>query len=303
MVLVNVIVWGGVKMADIEFIGVQSMLGSGTALDPFQVKTAKQLYDLSVAVNAGGLSAYYYIQTAHLNLSGYANWTPIGTSTNPFAGVYDGNGLTISNLVATGIRVGLFGYLGNGLVKNVIIESGTITGTNLLSVCGGICAAMVVSTTATITGCINKATIVGVTTNGSDVCYIGGIAGIHSSNGTISDCANLGAVTNNSTSSGTRLSGGICGYALDANQTVARCFNAGAVTGNGTRKAISGIECDITNSYYDSTTSVATSTKAVGRATALCVGSTALDDTDHMSALSTTTWRETASYPVPIRTR
>jgi hypothetical protein len=55
-----------------------------------------------------------YIITADIDLSGYANWEPIGTEAAPFTGtlVDDGNGRTISNLTInrpTEDNVGLFG--------------------------------------------------------------------------------------------------------------------------------------------------------------------------------------------------
>ncbi|WP_442795079.1 GLUG motif-containing protein [Pelobium manganitolerans] len=64
-----------------------------------------------------------YKQTADINLSGYANWTPIGT----FTGSYDGQYHSISNLTITGTGKsyqGLFSQLGEGgQLKNLHLKN------------------------------------------------------------------------------------------------------------------------------------------------------------------------------------
>ncbi|MBE6182163.1 MAG: hypothetical protein E7148_05670 [Rikenellaceae bacterium] len=65
-----------------------------------------------------------------LNLNG-VEWTPIGTSSNPFYGIFDGQGNTINNLVinATGkSNIGLFGDTRDGEIKNLTVNDATITG-------------------------------------------------------------------------------------------------------------------------------------------------------------------------------
>ena len=60
-----------------------------------------------------------------------SNWTPIGTSANPFTGTFDGKGYTIKNLVINGgtnSNIGLFGYTTNGEIKNVTIENAKVSG-------------------------------------------------------------------------------------------------------------------------------------------------------------------------------
>ena len=62
-------------------------------------------------------------------------WTPIGTANNPFCGIFDGNGKTISNLTITGTDcLGFFGNL-YGTVKDLSIDKVQITGNHYL---GGI---------------------------------------------------------------------------------------------------------------------------------------------------------------------
>lgn len=283
--------------------GVVNMLGAGTATNPYQIRTPAQLAQLATWVNDANATYNdkYYVQTAHLDLSAYSNWTPIGTSTNRFLGQYDGNGLEIRNLTCTGIRAALFGYL-SGTLKNIIIASGIVSGTTAGSICAGICVSTTASTNAMISGCVNKANVTGGTI-GSNTCYLAGIIGYFGSNGSVTDCLNIGSITNNSTSSGALYAGGIAGGGIASDRTITRCLNAGAITGRGTIKAISGIGGTITNSYYDSTTSGATSSNATGMATANCQGADALSNAAKCINLGTMNWKVTASYPVPVRTR
>ncbi len=74
----------------------------------------------------------------NLDLSG-ENWTPIGNATaKPFVATFDGNGKTISNLTTTkysyindenqGYGSGLFGYVSNATIKNLVIEDANVGG-------------------------------------------------------------------------------------------------------------------------------------------------------------------------------
>ena len=59
-----------------------------------------------------------------------SNWTPIGTSENPFTGVFDGRGYTIKNLTLVEQEakegkayIGFFGYAKDATIKNVTFEN------------------------------------------------------------------------------------------------------------------------------------------------------------------------------------
>ena len=59
-----------------------------------------------------------------------SNWTPIGTSANPFTGTFDGNGCTIKNLTLVEPEakegkayIGFFGYAKDATIKNVTFEN------------------------------------------------------------------------------------------------------------------------------------------------------------------------------------
>lgn len=149
-------------------------------------------------------------------------WTPIGTSANPFTGTFDGNEYKINGLYINNTSLsnqGLFGY-NNGTIKNIIINKGyikagysfgTIASRNLEN---GI-----------IYNCINKID----TNNGGGS---GNICGFNS--GKILNCTNEGNLTNLFTYD----VGGICGYLEKDNAIVKNCVNKGNIIG---KKAVGGI--------------------------------------------------------------
>ena len=115
--------------------------GAGTSANPYKITNANDLKDLAVYVNGTGTyshgftvdvahdcSGVYFQQTNPITLSG--NWTPIGTSSKPFKGKYDGDNKTISGLTVSGSYqyAGLFGYTrgtSNSNVcslKNIIVK-------------------------------------------------------------------------------------------------------------------------------------------------------------------------------------
>ena len=81
--------------------------GTGTAEDPYLVETADDLNGVRDYLDA------HFKQVADIDLSGYANWIPIGNAIAKFVGVYDGGYHKISSLVINRPMedyVGLFGY-------------------------------------------------------------------------------------------------------------------------------------------------------------------------------------------------
>lgn len=70
-----------------------SMAGSGSAEEPYEIATAKQLDDIRNDMSA------HYIITSDIDLSEYGSWVPIGDMLHPFTGSLDGQGHTISGLM------------------------------------------------------------------------------------------------------------------------------------------------------------------------------------------------------------
>ena len=144
-------------------------------------------------------------------------WTPIGTSSYKYAGVFDGQGHTISGVYINGSNsyVGLYGYIDAGTVKNVVLADSYIAGYQYV---GGICG--YISGAAQISNCHNSATVYASYDSDSDA---GGICGyMGNSSATISGCTNDGYI-----SVYRRNVGGICGY--QSSGTITNCHNNGRI--------------------------------------------------------------------------
>ena len=175
----------------------------------------------------------------NVELGGESNpWTPIGTSSDPFRGTFDGNYHVVSGLyIASGSSVGFFGCINGGTVKNLVVD-GSVTGSSNVaavvgkltggtlencgsraSVSGGNGVAGVVgyaNGSYAVSGCFNAGAVTGTG-------YVGGVAGWTYSAGTVENCCNTGTVTGPSTV------GGVVGGFKRAAVALTNCFNAGAV--------------------------------------------------------------------------
>ncbi|MFP4173880.1 MAG: GLUG motif-containing protein [Candidatus Hydrogenedentota bacterium] len=73
-----------------------------------------------------------YVLTSNINASGLDNFEPIGDSSKPFTGVFDGNEYVITGLTIDRPETnfaGLFGYVGNeGEIRNVTLEECDVMG-------------------------------------------------------------------------------------------------------------------------------------------------------------------------------
>ena len=120
----------------------KGLRGSGTEADPYKIYTVEDLIFFRDSVNAGettyNKAGKYVALMADIDLAN-AEWAPIGTSSNPFKGVFDGQGYTISNLVITGnnSNVGLFGYTTNGEIKNLTVNNARVSGRLNVAVVAG----------------------------------------------------------------------------------------------------------------------------------------------------------------------
>lgn len=81
--------------------------GKGTAEDPYILTKPKHVYNFAWLQNRGTYTTKTYFKLGNdIDMAGYLNGTtsesgaipPIGTTSNPFIGDFDGNGKTISNL-------------------------------------------------------------------------------------------------------------------------------------------------------------------------------------------------------------
>lgn len=182
----------------------------GTKDNPYQIATAE---DLNAVRNDMGA---YYVQVCDIDLSGYENWAPIGSSDDVFAGVYDGSGFSISGLsivvndsnTANGF-IGLFGKA-TGCIKNVNLTDSEIVTTVCCDYVGSICGYA-----KEIVNCNSDCTV-------DANCYRGG--GIVGYAETITASAYKG--TAKYTGTGTLYWGGVCGFA----EQVDSCYNGGNIS-------------------------------------------------------------------------
>lgn len=141
-------------------------------------------------------------------------WTPIGNSSNQYAGTFDGDNHTITGLTLNaGDYIGLFGEVGgNGTVKNLKLTNVNVSGN--ISV-----GAVVGWNEGTISGCSVSGNIKGSQT-------IGGVAGT-TINSNITDCSVEGTVTGTGEFS---KAGGIIGNA--DRSRITECHSSAMVEGN-----------------------------------------------------------------------
>ena len=232
------------------------MLGSETTI---YITTAQQLKRLADEVNAGdSKSDKTYLLANDIDLSAYANWTPIGTFTPnspqancPFSGVFDGQGYSITGLKISGNEdsKGLFGYAYSGAIRNVVIRNPEIEGKDQVGALVGYQAYsnQGIKNCAVIGGKIQGRSHVGglvgymeesPVQNCYSTCevvamdfYAGGIVGDHRVVASIRNCYATGNI------SGT-YSGGIVGVAQD----VERCVALGqTVTGKSSNRVTDSV--------------------------------------------------------------
>ena len=109
--------------------------GSGTESDPYLILNPIQLNQMRNFLNKSNV---YFKLMADIDLTefiedeyGTQGWLPIGTSTTPFRGVFDGNGKTISGLhisKSSTDNVGLFAYVYGTTIKNLNLTNFEIIG-------------------------------------------------------------------------------------------------------------------------------------------------------------------------------
>lgn len=202
------------------------------------IRTASDLQTFAANVNGGKT---YSGENVYLlnDISLTSEWTPIGTSTNPFKGTFEGLGHKISGLNVSGSDYqGLFGYVQGGSIRDVAV-SGSVSGGNYV---GGICGYL---NGGEISSCYCEANVSGAT-------YTGGICGY--STDFIKDCNVIGSVTS-TTSTGQVNIGGIAGF---TSGTMICCYMAGTMSVRDSRQYYGAIVGHnqggtVQNCIYDNT--------------------------------------------------
>ena len=217
----NINVWDGSTAA--AFAG-----GTGTAEDPYQIANGAQLAYLASSVNGGETyTGKNFVLTANINLNELP-WTPIansfsdallgGSDYRVFAGNFDGNGYTISN-VSIGsetapLEADVFGLFGatEGKISNLNLDTVSIHG------------------------------IAKIASIGAVVGFAGGLVGY--SGGSIENCHVTGLTMDMSAPSNVYAAaywvGGLVG-ALDGTQLINECSVSGSITEKAGKGSIGGL--------------------------------------------------------------
>lgn len=203
----------------------------------YQISTPKELQAFSYIVNglAGFTmnSAAKAVLLSDINMSGMSAWQPIGTSSSPFTGTFDGQGHTIKNIVIkTGKNYsGLFGYTSNAKIKNFHID-GTLTVAEGSSEHG-----VVGYASATTISDVHSALNITASKENDETRHIGGIAGSLFNASTVNRCSYSGTLND----AGTNTVGGIVGYADQTNNSISNAINYGTVKSKGSSTNTGGI--------------------------------------------------------------
>ena len=258
------------KKSGVATLNVSTQADVGA--DAVSIATAEELAAFRDRVN-NGETTLNAILTADIALDKSETWTPIGTSSTMYAGIFDGNGHTISGLNVTGANNGLFKMTGAATIQNLTISDSTIGDgsnrsllgafvgrikdsttlinchtTDTVIVSGGAVGGLVGGTdtadaafTLTMERCSNAAAVSGSAISAK--MGVGGLVGVLRNGGTIKDCFNTGTVTNKS-ASGSPAVGGLVGSVYNDSDlktplTLTDVYNTGSITAasSGTRCA------------------------------------------------------------------
>ncbi|QWB99410.1 InlB B-repeat-containing protein [Mycoplasmatota bacterium] len=194
--------------------------GAGTETNPYIISKADDMIALSNEVEAGNdFSGIYFKAVGSVGTIQLNNFNPIGTSSNPFRGYFDGDGVTFDlDINRPGINYqGLFGYLDGGQVSDLSV-SGTVIGNSYTAGIVGYQAS------GTIEKVYNLANVEGES-------FVGGISG-RTQYGNIRESYNNGDIKGSAS-----YVGGITGYIYGSTNAslrvnITNTYNRGEILGN-----------------------------------------------------------------------
>lgn len=155
--------------------------GSGTAQDPFLLKTKEDVRDFAKYINNMSISAgASFLLNNDIDCDGLTGYEAAGLYDNPFLGVFDGNKKTISSLTA---QDGLFGYVDGATIMDLTFSGCSITGATGSSAAGIVAEALNATT-------IQNCSVVNSTIACKEDAYNPTVGGIVASlyGGTVTEC-------------------------------------------------------------------------------------------------------------------
>jgi hypothetical protein len=259
--------------------------GSGTEADPYVITTVQQLQEMQDDLDACYVLGNDIDASDTVNWNGGAGFVPIGIGGDPFTGVFDGRGYTITGFYInrpTTDGLALLKWTVGAEIKNVGMADVDITGRMAVGALvnynddnstivncwssGNVRSTYVGANVSGVGGLVGSNAYGGFisrcysTTNvtGNDAWQYGGLAGRNIRGAIIEDCYATGNVT------GTHKVGGLVGDNMHGalGGYVARCYSTGRVIGNGGGLIGYNWENGITyDSYWDINTSGKSSSK------------------------------------------
>ena len=194
--------------------------GKGSSSNPYQIS---RLEELAWLMSNDTAWHRHYVQTADLNAGKTKNWfegkgfQPIGNTTTPFNGTYNGRSHAIDSLYINrkaSENIGLFGLAG----FSAEIDSVSITNSD---VAGGRSVGLLVGQNrGVVTGCSSTGKVYGAFTD--KYVYAGGLIGLHK--GALMESFSLADVQSDG-----HLVGGLAGRNHAA--TIMNCYSRGDVSG------------------------------------------------------------------------
>jgi hypothetical protein len=197
---------------------------------------------------SNNLSGSYHL-TADIDLSG-KEWIPIGTHSEPFIGIFDGQGHVLKNFTMSTktdfyarqgdsmsdlrLLVGLFGYADKAVIKNVGMEEIQINislkitdmGLDVINHDGGVRAGAICGV---VNGIIDNCYATGsisIATDSAPVDHVGGLLGSTIKSSNLTNCYNAADITYSGRCS---VSFGVVGGIAGAGGSFSRCFNTGNI--------------------------------------------------------------------------
>jgi len=224
------------------------------ATNTYEIATKTDLYRLANIVNVSRneCKGITFRQTQDIVCD--AGYSPIGYQGDNdhayFRGTYDGQGHTVSGITVTStgntsadMYIGLFGYIFEGTVQNVVLANSTFTGYNYV---GGIAGEI---SWGTVRNCRVESSVT-IKVGNSPAENFGGVVGyFHGSGALMTGCVSAATIDNNGLTCND--CGGISGD-VEYN-TLKDCLYIGtSVTGTGYVGSIAGstISATISNNYY-----------------------------------------------------
>ncbi len=214
-----------------------------------KIKTAEELNKIREDLYGS------YVLMNDIDLSGYDDWNPIGSSSAAFSGKFDGQGHTITGLtvkenitagtlLSPSYAVGLFGVCNGAQIKNVAIENADVSIINTsgygyasningdYSIYAGIIAGYITNSSVVYNCCTSGTVLAKAEEEAGSAAFAGGLIG-SADTVIVSYCSNAAGVqgyNGNATTAFNAYVGGIAGR-FSTEGTVDRTYNNGTIYG------------------------------------------------------------------------